>query len=64
MSTLFKPFVWFYREFGVAAIHETGRNAYIIILTRTLRMLAYGTNSLILGRLFQLNPVSLTDSQG
>ncbi|KAI6904932.1 hypothetical protein D0869_08522 [Hortaea werneckii] len=52
MSTLFKPFVWFYREFGVAAIHETGRNAYIIILTRTLRMLAYGTNSLILALFF------------
>ncbi|KAI6863373.1 hypothetical protein D0864_06132 [Hortaea werneckii] len=52
MSALFKPFVWFYREFGVAAIHETGRNAYIIILTRTLRMLAYGTNSLILALFF------------
>lgn len=64
MSALFKPFVWFYREFGVAAIHETGRNAYIIILTRTLRMLAYGTNSLILGRSSWLNAVSLTDPHG
>ena len=49
MLAVSKPFAWFYREFGVAAIHETGRNAYVIILQRTCRMLAYGTNSLILG---------------
>lgn len=51
MSTLVKPFTWFYREFGINAVHNTGRNAYLIILARTCRMFAYGTNSLILGEL-------------
>lgn len=46
-----KPLKWFYHEFGIAAIHETGRNAYLIILARTCRMFAYGTNALILGTL-------------
>ncbi|OTB09478.1 hypothetical protein M426DRAFT_316028 [Hypoxylon sp. CI-4A] len=40
---------WFYHEFGLAAIHETGLDAYLIILARTCRMFAYGTNALILG---------------
>lgn len=44
-----KSFKWFYHEFGIASIHETGRNAYLIILARTCRMFAYGTNALILG---------------
>ena len=51
MSAILKPLEWFYHEFGVAAIHETGRNAYLIICARALRMFAYGTNSLILGEL-------------
>jgi predicted MFS family arabinose efflux permease len=49
MSTVLKPIKWFYHEFGVSAIHETGRNAYLIILARACRMFAYGTNSVILG---------------
>ncbi|KAK5941691.1 hypothetical protein PMZ80_005641 [Knufia obscura] len=52
MSTLVKPFTWFYREFGINAVHNTGRNAYLIILARTCRMFAYGTNSLILAIFF------------
>ncbi len=40
---------WFYHEFGIAAINEAGRDAYLIILARTCRMFAYGTNALILG---------------
>ncbi|KAJ8129276.1 hypothetical protein O1611_g4356 [Lasiodiplodia mahajangana] len=40
---------WFYHEFGLASLHATGRNAYLIILARTCRMFAYGTNALILG---------------
>jgi MFS family permease len=50
MSAVLKPFVWFYNEFGVSAISETGRNAWLIILARACRMFAYGTNSLILGK--------------
>ena len=49
MSAVLKPIKWFYHEFGVSAIHETGRNAYLIIFARACRMFAYGTNSLILG---------------
>ncbi len=49
MSTLLKPFTWFYHAFGLVSIQDTGRNAYLIILARACRMFAYGTNSLILG---------------
>jgi hypothetical protein len=42
-------FTWFYHEFGLASINRTGRNAWLIILARALRMFAYGTNGLILG---------------
>ncbi len=45
-----RPFKWFYHEFGIVSIHETGRNAWLIILARSCRMFAYGTNSLILGK--------------
>jgi len=40
---------WLYREFGFSSVIETGWDAWIIILQRSLRMFAYGTNSLILG---------------
>ncbi|KAI1777513.1 MFS general substrate transporter [Hypoxylon cercidicola] len=49
---IIKGLKWFYHEFGIAAIHETGRNAYLIILARTCRMFAYGTNALILAIFF------------
>ena len=39
-------------ELGGKAIHTTGRNAYVIIVSRALRMFAHGTVILILG-LFQ-----------
>ncbi|EHY52545.1 hypothetical protein HRR83_006962 [Exophiala dermatitidis] len=52
MSVLFRPVKWFYHEFGIASIQETGRNAYLIILARSCRMFAYGTNSLILAIFF------------
>lgn len=54
MSAVVRPFQWFYHEFGVDAVHNTGRNAYLIILARACRMFAYGTNSLILGELPKL----------
>ncbi|KAK4930852.1 hypothetical protein LTR49_002617 [Elasticomyces elasticus] len=52
MSVLLRPFTWFYREFGLVSIQDTGRNAYLIILARACRMFAYGTNSLILALFF------------
>ncbi|KAK5118063.1 hypothetical protein LTR62_004109 [Meristemomyces frigidus] len=51
-TALTKPFRWFYKEFGLVSIHETGRNAYLIILARACRMFAYGTTSLILALFF------------
>jgi predicted MFS family arabinose efflux permease len=52
MSALRNPFRWFYHEFGLDSITSTGRNAWLIILARALRMFAYGTNSLILAIFF------------
>lgn len=49
MSALIGPIKWFYHEFGIASIHETGRNAWLMILARSLRMVAYGAIALILG---------------
>jgi len=51
-SALFRPFVWFYYAFGLDSINDVGRNAYLIILARTCRTFAYGTNSLILALFF------------
>ncbi|KAI1351592.1 major facilitator superfamily domain-containing protein [Xylaria sp. FL0043] len=58
MSTVMNSIRWFYNEFGLASVHATGRNAYLIILARTCRMLAYGTNSLILAIFFSALGVS------
>ncbi|KAI1416497.1 MFS general substrate transporter [Hypoxylon sp. FL1857] len=52
------PLKWFYHEFGLAAIHETGLDAYLIILARTCRMFAYGTNALILAIFFSALEIS------
>ncbi len=49
MVNLLYPLQWFNRYFGVAAIHETGRNAYLIILARSCRMVANGAITVILG---------------
>ncbi|CAJ2506678.1 Uu.00g078640.m01.CDS01 [Anthostomella pinea] len=58
MSAVLQPLQWFYREFGLASIHATGRDAYFIILARTCRMFAYGTNALILAIFFSALGVS------
>ena len=50
MSAFIRSAKWFYHEFGLNAIHETGRNAYLIIFARSFRMIAHGANSLILGK--------------
>ncbi|KAF2722527.1 MFS general substrate transporter [Polychaeton citri CBS 116435] len=47
MSSLARPFTWFYVEFGIRSIHETGRNAYLIILARSCRMFAYGATFIL-----------------
>jgi len=47
---LTKPFTWFYHEFGLAAIQATGRNAYLIILARSMRMVSFGMTQVILGK--------------
>ncbi|KXJ92093.1 major facilitator superfamily domain-containing protein [Microdochium bolleyi] len=52
MSAVLRPFQWFYHEFGLSSLHASGRNAYLIITSRTCRMFAYGTNSLILALFF------------
>jgi hypothetical protein len=57
MSSTLRPLKAFYDTFGIASIQETGRNAYIIILARSLRMFAYGTNNLILGEIATLERV-------
>ena len=52
MAFPLKQMKWLAHEFGLASLHSTGRDAYIIILSRCTRMLAYGTNSLILALFF------------
>ncbi|KAK5164616.1 uncharacterized protein LTR77_009822 [Saxophila tyrrhenica] len=61
MSKLLYPIQWFYREFGVAAIHETGRDAYLIISARACRMVAHGAIAVILA-LF-CSAIDFTDYQ-
>jgi MFS family permease len=52
---------WLYHEFGVSSVYHTGRDAWLIILARTCRMFAYGTNSLILALFF--SELQFTDYQ-
>lgn len=41
-----------YHELGLKSLRDTGQDAWLIILSRCTRMLAYGTNSLILALFF------------
>jgi MFS family permease len=52
MAFPLKQLKWLVHEFGLGSLHSTGRDAYLIILSRCTRMLAYGTNSLILALFF------------
>ncbi|KAL7783406.1 MFS general substrate transporter [Trichoderma ceciliae] len=47
MLAVMRGIKWFYHEFGLASVHEAGRNAYLIILTRAFRMFAFGMSSVI-----------------
>ena len=42
-------FNWFYHEFGLVSIQATGRNAYLIITARTMRMVSFGMTQVMLG---------------
>jgi MFS family permease len=61
MAFLLSPVKWLYHEFGVSSIYDTGRDAWLIILSRCCRMFAYGTNSLILALFF--SALDFTDYQ-
>ena len=52
MAFLLKQIKWFYNEFGLASVYDTGRDAWLIILARCCRMFAYGANSLIIALFF------------
>ena len=43
-----RPLTLLYHESGLAAVTSTGRDAVLIILARSTRMMAYGSSSLIL----------------
>ena len=52
MAYLLTKGKWMYYEFGLKSLRDTGRDSWLIILSRCCRMLAYGTNSLILALFF------------
>jgi hypothetical protein len=52
-------FNWFYNEFGLGSIQATGRNAYLIITARTMRMVSFGMTQVMLGRKLLLPEVDL-----
>jgi MFS family permease len=52
MSVHIEKLKWLYRELGIKSLHDTGRDAWLIVLSRCTRMLAYGTNALILALFF------------
>lgn len=43
---------WLYRELGLDSLYHTGLDAWLIIIARCCRMIAFGTNSLILALFF------------
>ncbi|KAK7954240.1 hypothetical protein PG996_015125 [Apiospora saccharicola] len=61
MESILRPFRWFYHEFGIVSIHDSGRNAWIIILARACRMFSHGAISLILAIYFAA--LKFTDHQ-
>lgn len=52
MAVVVKQIKWLYHEFGLDSLYETGKDAWLIILARTCRMFAFGTNSLVLALFF------------
>jgi MFS family permease len=56
-----KQVKWLVTEFGLTSLWSTGRDAWLIIFTRCLRMFAYGTNALITALFF--NALKFSDYQ-
>ncbi|KAH8590578.1 major facilitator superfamily domain-containing protein [Bisporella sp. PMI_857] len=52
MASIVKHIKWLYTEFGIASVYETGSDAWLLILSRCVRMFAYGANSLIIALFF------------
>ncbi|WRT68973.1 uncharacterized protein IL334_005955 [Kwoniella shivajii] len=43
---------WLYTEFGLASVVETGPDAWLIMISRSCRMFAYGSNSVFIALFF------------
>lgn len=52
MAPFLSQIQWLYREFGLKSLYHTGKDSWLIILSRCTRMLAYGTSSLTLALFF------------
>lgn len=52
MSVIVAKLKWLYQFFGLKSLREAGPDAWLIILMRSTRMLAYGATSLILALFF------------
>lgn len=59
VSAFFRKYV--YHESGLSSLWTTGRDAWLIILARCCRMIAYGASSLILALFF--NELQVSDSR-
>lgn len=47
-----KSAAWLYYESGIASLYQTGRDAWLVILSRTCRMFAFGAVSLTIALFF------------
>jgi MFS family permease len=61
MAPIVRQAKWLYHEFGLSSLHDTGLDAWLIILSRCNRMVAYGFNSLIMALFF--SSLAFTDFQ-
>lgn len=52
MVKVLESIKWFCYELGLTSLYGTGRDAWLIILARSLRMIAFGTNALVLALFF------------
>lgn len=59
MASIAGPLRWFYNEFGLVSIQATGRNAYLIITARTMRMVSFGMTQVMLGICVASNGIEL-----
>ncbi|KAM5349361.1 hypothetical protein ACJ41O_005866 [Fusarium nematophilum] len=52
LASLSKSASWLYHESGIASLYVTGRDAWLVILSRTCRMFAFGAVSLTIALFF------------